>query len=208
MERVCRGCDKSDGIGGNRMKVQEYLSTVTEQIRCKQAREMVSEELREHILDQAKAYEEEGMFEEEALERAVKEMGDPVETGVALDGIHRPKLSVGLLILIGMISLCSIAVHGMLGMYTQEVSGAGYWYLKHHIFYLFLGYLMMFLVYRLDYSILARHARKAAIIFFVLVCLGGTLFGIEINGAKLYLRLGAFYLFLPTVMSLYVQLYG
>lgn len=208
MERVCRGCDKSDGIGGNRMKVQEYLSTVTEQIRCKQAREMVSEELREHILDQAKAYEEEGMFEEEALERAVKEMGDPVETGVALDGIHRPKLSVGLLILIGMISLCSIAVHGMLGMYTQEVSGAGYWYLKHHIFYLFLGYLMMFLVYRLDYSILARHARKAAIIFFVLVCLGGTLFGIEINGAKLYLRLGAFYLFLPTVMSLYVPLYG
>ena len=77
MERVCRGCDKSDGIGGNRMKVQEYLSTVTEQIRCKQAREMVSEELREHILDQAKAYEEEGVFEKEALERAVKEMGDP-----------------------------------------------------------------------------------------------------------------------------------
>lgn len=208
MEGVCRGGDTSVGFGGDGMKVQEYLSTVTEQIRCKQAREMVSEELREHILDQARAYEEEGMFEEEALAKAVKEMGDPVKTGVALDEIHRPKISVGLLILVGIISLSSIAVHGMLGMYTQEVSGAGYGYLRHHIFYLALGYLMMFLVYRLDYSILARHARKAAVIFLLLICLGGNFWGVQINGAKLYLRLGSFYLFLPTIMNLYVPLYG
>ena len=74
MERVCRGSDQGVGIGGDGMKMQEYLSVVTEQIRCQQARQMVSEELEEHILEQAKAYEEEGMFEEEALEKAVREM--------------------------------------------------------------------------------------------------------------------------------------
>ena len=58
------------------MKPEEYLHTVTDQIRCAGARDMVEEELREHIRDQAEAYEAEGMFEEEALEKAVRDMGD------------------------------------------------------------------------------------------------------------------------------------
>lgn len=69
------------------MKLDEYLNTVTEQIRCIKAREMVGEELRDHVLDQAEAYEAEGMFEEEALEKAIQDMGDPVETGTSLDRI-------------------------------------------------------------------------------------------------------------------------
>ena len=51
------------------MKMEEYLNTVTEQIRCTRARDMVEEELREHIQDQMEAYEADGMFEEEALEK-------------------------------------------------------------------------------------------------------------------------------------------
>ena len=82
------------------MRMDEYLNTVTEQIRCTKARELVTEELRDHILDQAEAYESEGMFEEEAMEKAVRDMGDPVETGVSLDRIHRPQVEVGILILI------------------------------------------------------------------------------------------------------------
>ncbi len=208
MERVCRGSDQGVGIGGDGMKMQEYLSVVTEQIRCQQARQMVSEELEEHILEQAKAYEEEGMFEEEALEKAVREMGDPVETGVALDGVHRPQISVGLLVLIGVISLFSVAVHAILGAYTQDVDGVGYAYLQKHIFYLVLGYVLMLGVYRLDYSILARHAKVVAAAFMVLIFVGGSLFGIQINGAKIYMRLGPFFLFLPMLATLYVPLYG
>ena len=86
------------------MKLESYLNTVTEQIRFQKARSLVSDELRAHILDQAEAYEAEGMFEEEAMEKAVRDMGDPVETGVALDRIHRPQMSAELLILIGLIS--------------------------------------------------------------------------------------------------------
>lgn len=190
------------------MKIQEYLSVVTEQIRCKQAREMVSEELQEHILDQAKAYEEEGMLKDEALQKAIQEMGDPVETGVALDGVHRPQISVGLLLLIGVISLFSVAVHGMLGVYAQDVDGVGYGYLQKHILYLIFGYVLMFCIYRLDYSILARHAKVVAAAFMMLIFVGGYLFGVQINGAKLYLNLGPFYLFLPMMISLYVPLYG
>ena len=67
------------------MKLDEYLNIVSEQIRYTKIRGTVSEELKNHILDQAEAYEACGAFPEEALERAVMEMGDPVETGVALE---------------------------------------------------------------------------------------------------------------------------
>ncbi len=190
------------------MRMEEYLNTVTEQIRCVRVREMISEELKDHILDQAKAYEEEGMFEEDAMEKAVRDMGDPVETGVSLDRIHRPQISAGLLVLIGLISLFSIALHALLGANTQEVDGAGYWYLRHHIQYILLGYALMLVIYRLDYSLLSKCARRAAAAFLLLIILGARYSLVTINGAGLYIRLGPVYLFTPTVMILFVPLYG
>ena len=48
---------------------------MTGQIRCKKARELVSDEIRAHIEDQVFAYEEEGIEKERAVEKAVKDMG-------------------------------------------------------------------------------------------------------------------------------------
>ena len=59
------------------MRMEEYLSKVTEQIRCQKARELVIDELKDHIMEQAEAYEAEGMPQSEALEQAVRQMGDP-----------------------------------------------------------------------------------------------------------------------------------
>ena len=183
------------------MRMEEYLNAVTEQIRCTKVRGMVSEELRDHILEQTKAYEEEGMFEEEALEKAVREMGDPVETGVSLDRIHRP--------LIGIISLASIILHATLDFSVRKISETGYHeYLSRHILYVLLGYGLMLLVYRLDYSILSRYARRAAAAFLLLILLGMRYFLVTINGAGLYIRLGPVSLFTPTLMILFVPLYG
>ena len=191
------------------MKLESYLNTVTEQIRFQKARSLVSDELRAHILDQAEAYEAEGMFEEEAMEKAVRDMGDPVETGVALDRIHRPQMSAELLILIGLISAASIAVHGILGAYSQEIDGAGYGYLWEHIRYTGLGYVLMLLFYRLDYSFFAKYTKHMTGALLLLIVLGtNTALGVTINGAMLYIHLGPFFLFLPTVMNLFVPLFG
>ena len=191
------------------MNLESYLNTVTEQIRFQKARSLVSDELRAHILDQAEAYEAEGMFEEEAMEKAVRDMGDPVETGVALDRIHRPQMSAELLILIGLISAASIAVHGILGAYSQEIDGAGYGYLWEHIRYTGLGYVLMLLVYRLDYSFFAKYTKHMTGALLLLIVLGtNTALGVTINGAMLYIHLGPFFLFLPTVMNLFVPLFG
>ena len=68
----------------------EYMETLKEQIQNKRARALVEEEIRGHIEEQEKEYLAEGMEEEEAKTEAVRQMGDPVETGCALNRIHRP----------------------------------------------------------------------------------------------------------------------
>ena len=64
---------------------QEYLKSLTEQIRTKRARTMVAEEVEAHIEDQKQDFMAHGLGEEEAESMAVVEMGDPVEAGVKLD---------------------------------------------------------------------------------------------------------------------------
>ena len=72
------------------MEYTEYMETLKEQIQNKRARALVSEEINGHIEEQAQGYEEEGMSREDAKREAVRQMGDPVETGCALNRIHRP----------------------------------------------------------------------------------------------------------------------
>ena len=68
---------------------QEYLKSLTEQIRTKRARIMVAEEVEAHIEDQKQDFMAHGLGEEEAESMAVVEMGDPVEAGVKLDRVHQ-----------------------------------------------------------------------------------------------------------------------
>jgi hypothetical protein len=77
------------------MKAQEYLDRLTEQIRYQPARYAVREEVRAHIEDQCLAYEARGLGPEEAEVLAVRQMGDPVEAGVELDRVHRPRMAWG-----------------------------------------------------------------------------------------------------------------
>ncbi len=196
--------------GGTGMRMEEYLNTVSDQIRCTKARELVTGELRDHILDQAEAYEQEGMFEEEALERAVREMGDPVETGVSLDRIHRPQMAWGLLLLVGVLGLLAAGIHYMLGLSLPEAEQVGIGYFKNYMMELLIGYVLMLVVYRLDYSILSRFGKLIAAGFLAavigLTCLSGA--GMMINGSGSWLQIGSFRLAVPELLFLYVPLYG
>ena len=78
------------------MNKDEYLKILTDQIRCTMARPEVARELGDHIEDQTRAFMSEGMSRQEAEKAAVKEMGNPVETGVELDKIHCPKMPWGI----------------------------------------------------------------------------------------------------------------
>ena len=68
--------------------MDEYLKTLLEQIRCKKARPYVKQEFQDHIEDQIEANMQAGMDREQAEREAVRDMGDPVETGISLDSVR------------------------------------------------------------------------------------------------------------------------
>ena len=85
------------------MEVYEYLDQVEKQIRQEAVREEIRTELRQHIEDQADIYQESGMNRKDAVEKAVEDMGDPVETGVQLDMVHQPQLDKKLMLAVALI---------------------------------------------------------------------------------------------------------
>lgn len=98
-------------------KILEYLDTVCGQIRWKEARAGVREEMTDHILSQKAAFLAEGKEEPEADAMAVDEMGDGLSVGLELDRIHRPlpqwQLMIPVFLLLAAGVVCRVFVDGM-----------------------------------------------------------------------------------------------
>ena len=89
-------------------KITEYLEAVRQQIRWKKAQSSVLEEIENHIIDQKNAFIIEGLNEEEATDKAIAEMGDPIVVGEQLDRAHRPKLIDIVTIILGILLVLGI----------------------------------------------------------------------------------------------------
>ena len=161
------------------MDRNKYLETVAEQIRCKRAVPFLKQELADHIEDQKEAYIVDGMDSEEAEAAAVREMGDPVETGVQLNLIHRPKMNRKVLtgtILLGLIGLAiqllilTIVYEAQLG---PAYSAPYYLYAMDEIVEQMVitagGIMIMLAVCYVDYTRLFKHVKKMWIILNVLL---------------------------------------
>lgn len=187
------------------MKKEEYLKTVTEQMRCEKARQMVANEISEHIDDQAEAFASMGMDADESMRKAVEEMGDPVEAGVMLDRAHRPKIAWEVLALIAFISVVSVIVQYLI---SSRARGYGSGYSFRQALYMGIGFAVMMGVYFLDYSTIGKWAKgiAAALLLFLFVNIFFT--GTMINGAVGYMQIGKVYVSLSLLMYLYVPVFG
>ncbi len=193
------------------MTKTEFLNTVAAQLRCKKVRPLISRELEQHILDQATAYEREGMDPEIAVDRAVKEMGDPVEIGVEMDRIHRPRMSWGIVALTALIALSCLflwSVYLALPL-GGEASGedlvrAG---LHKQLLHNLIGFPLMLLVCLVDYSFLGKYARPIAAAFLLFMYIGTSACMLSGHGSYWFLssgiRAGA-----VALMWLYLPIYG
>lgn len=61
------------------------------------AHAFITEEIENHIIDQRDAYIAQGMSDDQAVDEAILQMGDPVTVGVQLDCTHRPKPQWGMI---------------------------------------------------------------------------------------------------------------
>lgn len=174
---------------------EKYLTDIKAQIRWKRAKDVVSEELEQHIEDQKQAFLEKGMSEEESERAAVREMGDPVETGMRLDRVHRPKMAWGmfvwifLLFAVGLIAMSTIT--GMSWEYTPDV------YIKKQVSYMGIGLIFLFCMYFADYTVLGKYPVAIFLTLtagLLLMLLGGI--SPQINGVKISM-IPWMFLFLP-----------
>lgn len=197
--------------------MEEYLKTLLAQIRCKKACPAIEKELRSHMEEQARANMAEGMQAEQAMKKAVLDMGDPVEAGVALDGIHRPQIAWDMILLMAVVSLASIIIHVAIGMGAEEIGAISRKaYILKSIGYVGIGFIFMLLVYRLDYSILGKYGKLLAMgflagMFFLIVTMVMTTrltVGTQIVNGQAYFSMGAMTFSLKYFAFLYVPVYG
>ena len=145
--------------------METYLEKLLSQIRCKKARPYIAEEIKDHIESQIADNLSEGMSYEEAEKNAVTDMGDPVEVGISLDRIHKPKIAWKLLVIVGILSLLGLLLQqsilrqpgyqeleiGMQERYRYAAEGFGS--------AVAIGFFLMCMIYFLDYTVIAKYSR-------------------------------------------------
>lgn len=180
--------------------MEEFIKSVTEQIRCVRARAGVAKELSDHIEDQAAAYEEKGESHEEAVKRAVQEMGDPVEIGVELDRIHRPQTDFKM---IGMAFAFSVAglfvISALNGLAQYPV------YFIRQCIVLLLSFGVMTGMYFLDYSFVGRYA-YGIYVFVTAAAYIGSRFAVMDGAIPIAFMLS--YLYVPVYAGILYRLRG
>lgn len=185
-------------LGGEMM--EEFIKTLTEQIRCVKARDGVARELSGHILDQAQTYEESGMSHEDALEKAVLEMGDPVEAGVALDRIHRPQTDWKLLLMTFALSIMGFLIMYLVGGLSERYS------VSRQFLFTFAGFGVIMGIQFLDYSFIGKYGN----IIYIVMTIGLILYGIKaprVNGRVPALTMPV-YLYAPVYAGVLYQSRG
>ena len=153
--------------------MEEYIKILLEQIRFEKAHKAIGDEIRAHIEDQAEANISEGMDKATAEKKAVEDMGDPVETGIALDKVHRPQLAWEFVVATLAVTVFSIILH--IFMTKQLNWGLAFQISKGHIvqegtmfvFYSILGVALMLLLYLMDFTTIAKYSKIAGIILLI-----------------------------------------
>lgn len=190
---------------------KKYMETLLAQIREKRARESVRQEVEGHIKEQKAYYMADGIPEEQAEEQAVADMGDPVETGSALDQIHRPKPAWGTLALIA--ALCVAGVMLQYAMYINHpADSTGSYYFERQCQHAVLGFLVLCGVYLIDYTRIAKYSRCLCIGILLLPFLAqSSLIPLQLYDTYhgfLYLNFFVCMVSVDIIFYLYLPLYG
>lgn len=86
----------------------DYLNRVIRQVRSKEAKQFVSDELHHHLEEEVRSLTKAGMDERAAEDQAIKQMGNAERLGMEMNKLHRPRVDwvmIGLVLLISSIGI-------------------------------------------------------------------------------------------------------
>ena len=141
-------------------KINGYLKKVCDQIRWKKAHGFVTKELEDHIIDQKDTFLAEGMSEDESIEKAIEEMGDPIAVGTELDRTHKPKPEWSIIFLTCMLVIVGTLIR--IFMASDTFSSNTF----HDLMLTILGIGVIIFTYFLDYTTIGKYPR---LIYFGLI---------------------------------------
>ncbi|MEK3725254.1 FtsW/RodA/SpoVE family cell cycle protein [Paenibacillus sp. FSL H8-0034] len=164
--------------------VRQYLQKVCKQVNARELHPEIKLELQSHIQELVEEQISVGLEREQAIEIAIRQMGDPLLVGDQLNKAHKARIDWSLL---GLITIF-IGI-GMLAMYAVElVSYRNYSFFMNKITYSIIGIICMLGLCFWDYRKLLPYSKALYII--ILLAMGwGLLFGQQVNGAP-YFSLG------------------
>ena len=144
------------------MEYEEYMVSLTEQIHDKRAKQLVAQEIKNHIEEQAEMYEVDGMEHAKALQEAVRQMGNPVETGAALNQIHKPKMPWVMLGIVTILMLSGILMQAVVFAAGADSEWNVNWetLLPQTIVHNVIGFGIIMFLLRIDYNFIAKSAYK------------------------------------------------
>lgn len=162
--------------------VRQYLKKVCKQVNARELHSEIKLELQSHIQELVEEQISSGLGREQAIEIAIRQMGDPLLVGNQLNKAHKARIDWSLLSLIAIF----IGI-GILAMYAVELISFGSFF-KNKITYSIIGIICMLGLCFWDYRKLLPYSKALYII--ILLGMGWVLqFGQQVNGAP-YFSLG------------------
>lgn len=131
---------------------QEFLAAVCSQIRFKGVHKKIASELSDHIEDQTRDYITQGLDEQAAAQKALLQMGDPLEVGTQLDITHRPKPEWSILAIASVLIVLGTAVQYFLTQSNPRIYGS----FSYVVLYMLFGLVIFCVTYFGGYTLLAR----------------------------------------------------
>jgi cell division protein FtsW (lipid II flippase) len=99
---------------------QTFLNEITLQIKSKEAKQFVSDELKNHLKQAELYWIKKGLSDSEAEAKAIEQMGSATKLGIEMNKLHRPRLDwwtlllLGCTLLLGFLPLFALLENGFL----------------------------------------------------------------------------------------------
>lgn len=165
--------------------VKSYLDEVCSEIKNKRVHNEIKDELLCHIEEITLSYIDSGITEEEALNKAISQMGSSLTIGTELNKVHESKVDwkllflTSILVTIGILTICFIDMQ-----HNNDHS------LKTTFFFSFIGFIVLYISSFLDYRKLKLHSKGIYVVSLILLSL--TIMNKPVSGVKAWLNLGFF----------------
>ncbi|MFC4777996.1 FtsW/RodA/SpoVE family cell cycle protein [Paenibacillus sp. GCM10023252] len=185
----------------NHEKINTYINEVCSQIKARELHAEIRLELESHLQDILDDYAAQGMNEEDAIQKALEQMGNSTTVGQQLHQVHKPKTEWSIVAAI----LIFVAL-GLLAMLSLDsanlsVSLSQVHFFEHKAFYTGSGLILMIGLYFLDYRKFVKLSWPISTLAVTLM-LAVIFYGAQLNGQQKWLGFGAFYFDITMVSTI------